>query len=117
MKYFNYSEFDSPDVIGSGKLMDKDFLNKLDELREKFDKPIKINSGYRTEDHNANVGGTSSSSHIKGLAVDIACNNSKDRFAIIDICLDLGINRIGVAGTFIHIDVDSDKSPNVLWTY
>ena len=33
------------------------------------------------------------------------------------ICLDLGINRIGVAGTFIHIDVDPDKSPNVLWTY
>jgi zinc D-Ala-D-Ala carboxypeptidase len=117
MKYFNYSEFDSPDVVGSGKLMDKDFLNKLDELREKFDKPIKINSGYRTENHNANVGGTPSSSHIKGLAVDIACNNSKDRFAIIDICLDLGINRIGVAGTFIHIDVDPDKSPNVLWTY
>ena len=117
MKYFNYSEFDSPDIVGSGKLMDAGFVQKLDLLREKFDKPIKINSGYRSENHNANVGGTPNSSHIKGLAVDISCNNSKDRFAIIDICLDLGITRIGVASSFIHIDVDPDKTPNVIWTY
>ncbi len=42
---------------------------------------------------------------------------SKDRFELIDIFLDLGINRIGIADTFIHIDVDPDKSPNVIWTY
>lgn len=117
MKYFNYSEFDSPDVPGSGQMMDKDFLKLLDLAREKFDKPIRINSGFRSEQHNKKVGGTESSSHLKGLAVDIACKKSRDRFELIDIFLDLGINRIGIANNFIHIDVDPNKSPNVIWTY
>jgi len=117
MKYFNYSEFDSPDVQGSGQMMDKDFLNLLDTARDRFDKPIHINSGFRTPQHNQDVKGRESSSHLKGLAADIACDKSRDRFELIDIFLDLGINRIGIADTFIHIDVDPDKSPNVIWTY
>ena len=117
MKYFNYTEFDSPDVQGSGQMMDKNFLDLLDMARDKFDKPIHINSGFRTPQHNESVGGTESSSHLKGLAVDVACIASGDRFELIDIFLDLGINRIGIADTFIHIDVDPDKSPNVIWTY
>ena len=117
MKYFNYSEVDSPDVQGSGQMMDKNFLDLLDMARDKFDKPIHINSGFRTPQHNESVGGKESSSHLKGLAVDIACTKSRDRFELIDIFLDLGVNRIGIADTFIHIDVDPDKSPNVIWTY
>jgi uncharacterized protein YcbK (DUF882 family) len=117
MKYFNYSEFDSPDVQGSGQMMDKDFLNLLDLARDRFDKPIYINSGYRTSQHNEDIGGVENSSHLKGLAADIACTKSHDRFELIDIFLDLGINRIGIADTFIHVDVDPDKSANVMWTY
>jgi uncharacterized protein YcbK (DUF882 family) len=117
MKYFNYSEFDSPDVQGSGQMMDKDFLNLLDQARDRFDKPININSGFRTPAHNESVGGKENSSHLKGLAVDVACIASRDRFELIDIFLDLGINRIGIADTFIHIDVDPEKSSNVIWTY
>jgi len=117
MKYFNYHEFDSPDIMGSGQMMDRDFLSLLDLAREKFDKPIHINSGYRTPAHNDAVGGTEKSSHLKGLAADIDCRKSKDRFELIDIFLDLCINRIVIADTFIHIDVDPDKSPNVIWTY
>ena len=29
----------------------------------------------------------------------------------------VGFNRIGIAGTFIHVDLDFDKSQNVIWTY
>lgn len=117
MKYFNYSEFDSPDVQGSGQLMDKTLLEMLDDVREKFDKPIRINSGFRTPQHNEEVGGVESSSHLKGLAVDIACNNSKDRFDLINCLLDVGFSRIGVAKSFIHADIDPDKSSGVMWMY
>ena len=117
MKYFNYSEFDSPDVQGSGQMMDIDFLQLLDQARDRFDKPITINSGYRTPAYNESVGGTENSSHLKGLAADVACIASQDRFNLINIFLDLGITRIGIAKTFIHIDVDPDKSPDVIWTY
>ena len=117
MKYFNYSEFDSPDVQGSGQLMDKNLLLMLDEARDKFDKPIHINSGFRTPAHNEAVGGTENSSHLKGLAVDISCNNSSDRFDLINCLLDVGFSRIGVAKTFIHADIDQDKTKGVIWTY
>ena len=117
VRYFNYSEFDSPDVQGSGQLMDKELLEMLDDVRDKFDKPIHINSGYRTPQHNEAVGGTENSSHLKGLAVDIACDNSIDRFDLINCPLDVGFSRIGVAKTFIHADIDPDKAQGVMWTY
>ena len=117
MKYFNYEEFDSPDVQGSGQMMDDEILTLLEEAREIFDKPIIINSGFRTPKHNTHVGGVSTSSHLKGLAVDISCANSSDRFELLQILISVGFNRIGMGNTFIHVDIDTTKSPNVLWTY
>jgi len=117
MKYFNYEEFDSPDIQGSGQLMDKKILDMLDEVREIYGKPIRINSGYRTIRHNAKVGGKANSSHLKGLAVDIACSTSGDRYNLEEALKSVGFNRIGLAKSFIHVDIDSDKSGNVLWVY
>ncbi len=117
MKYFNYEEFDSPDVQGSGQMMSKELLDILDKVREEFGKPITINSGYRTTAHNESVGGTEKSSHTKGLAVDIACNSSRDRFILTSLLIGNGITRLGIAKTFIHADIDPDKSTNVIWTY
>ena len=117
MKYFKYSEFDSPDEKGSGGNMDETFLSMLDEARHLAKLPFKINSGYRTEEHNTYVGGKSNSSHLKGLACDIHCVNSRSRFIILKALKDVGFNRIGIAKTFIHCDLDLDKSQNVTWLY
>ncbi len=117
MKYFNYEEFDSPDIQGSGQLMDPELLDMIDKAREIYGKPIRVNSGYRTEDHNRKVGGVDSSSHLKGLAIDVACVRSNDRFKMLTALIEVGFNRIGVASTFIHVDIDKDKSQNVIWTY
>jgi len=115
--YFPSHEFDSPDQPGSGKLMNKVLVEMLNEVREKFGKAIIINSGYRTVEHNKKVGGKSDSSHLKRLAVDIVCSNSVDRFKLYDILREVGFKRIGVGKTFIHVDIDKDKSPEVFWVY
>ena len=117
MKYFSYDEFDSPDELGSGKHMDHDLLVMIDRARALYGKPIVVTSGFRTESHNKKVGGVKSSSHLKGLAIDVACVTSKHRFEMLTALLEVGFNRIGVADTFIHIDVDKNKSQNVIWTY
>ena len=117
MKHFEEHEFDSPDLEGSGVYMNKDFLEKLDEAREIADLPFKINSGFRTFRHNKKVGGKSDSSHLRGLAVDISCTDSRSRYYIITALLEAGFNRIGVGDTFIHVDDDKEKSKNVIWTY
>jgi uncharacterized protein YcbK (DUF882 family) len=117
MRYFNLSEFDSPDKIGSGDLMDEMFLEMLDETRHQAGIPFQITSGYRTNQHNALVGGSNGSSHTKGLAADIRCKGSLERFKIITSALEVGFTRIGVSGNFIHIDSSRDKIQNVIWTY
>jgi len=117
VKYFSYDEFDSPDELGSGKHMDHDLLVMIDRARALYGKPIVVTSGFRTESHNKKVGGVASSSHLKGLAIDVACVTSKHRFEILTALLEVGFNRIGIADTFIHIDVDKNKSQNVIWTY
>jgi uncharacterized protein YcbK (DUF882 family) len=117
MKYFTYTEFDSPDEVGSGKKMHPKLLVMLDMVRDKFDKPMYITSGYRTEKHNTKVGGTPNSSHLRGLAVDIACSSSVDRYHLINCLLDVGFKRIGIANSFIHVDIDKDKAKEVIWTY
>ena len=117
MKYFNYEEFDSPDMQGSGKLMDEQLLHMLDAARKEYGKPIVVNSGYRSEAHNKKVGGKPSSSHLKGLAVDIACKSSLDRFKLYNVLRKVGFKRFGIGGTFIHVDIDKSKTQNVIWTY
>ena len=117
LKYFKISEFDSPDLKGSGINMSEKLLFLLDQMREEAGFSFRITSGYRTESHNKKVGGVSSSSHTKGLAVDIACSNSRKRAIIIQLALSKGINRIGIAKSFIHLDIDEDKSPSVVWLY
>ena len=115
-KYFALSEFDSPDFPASGLNMDATFLQMLDSARDKAGIPFKITSGYRTESHNAKVGGVSNSSHLRGYAADVAVSNGNERWIIIDSLIKAGFNRIGVAKGFIHVDNDPDKSP-AIWTY
>tara|TARA_R110000796_G_scaffold21706_1_gene63792 strand:+ start:2946 stop:3299 length:354 start_codon:yes stop_codon:yes gene_type:complete len=117
MEYFKIEEFESPDLPGSGEFMDPVLLEMLDHTRMLYGKPINISSGYRTIAHNKEVGGVPTSSHLLGLAVDIRCANSRERFDLINVLLKKGFNRIGVGSTFIHVDIDLDKSPNVIWTY
>ena len=117
MIHFKITEFDSPDKKGSGKYMDKTFLSMLDEARNIAKVPFPINSGYRTKQRNKKVGGVRNSSHLKGLACDIRCVNSNHRYLIVNALLDVGFTRIGISRTFLHVDIDMYKPPNVIWTY
>ena len=96
--------------------MDKDFLAKLDKAREYAKTPFVINSAYRSPDHPESIKNPSSS-HIKGLAVDIKATDSRTRYRVLDALMSVGFNRIGIADTFIHVDDDKDKSSDVIWTY
>jgi len=96
--------------------MNVDFLAKLDEAREYAGIPFIINSAYSSPKHPESIRNPTSS-HIKGLAVDISAKDSRTRFLILDALLVVGFSRIGVAGTFIHVDLDFSKSQNVIWTY
>lgn len=117
-KYFAWSEFDSPDQPGSGKLhMSEQFVHVLDDVRACAGFPFIVNSGYRTESHNAKVGGVSNSSHLQGIAVDIAAPTEAQKRTIAKCAIRNGITRIGWGRTFIHLDMDSSKTQQIVWGY
>ena len=96
--------------------MSKEFLFVLDEAREIAGIPFVINSAYRSPEHPLSIKNPSSS-HIKGLAVDIKATDSNTRFKIVKALVTVGFNRIGIADTFIHVDLDINKPQNLIWTY
>ena len=122
MKWFNYSEFDSPDEPGSGNLMDPDFLEMLDEARSRAGIAFVVTSGYRTDDYNeilrqSGYKTNSNSSHLKGCAADIAYRTPRECFIIVTAMLEAGFDRIGIGEGFVHCDIDFEKNETQLWTY
>ena len=105
-KYFKEIEYN----------MDLDFLAKLDKAREYAGMPFVINSAYRSPEHPESIKNPTSS-HIKGLAVDIRTTDSRTRYKVLEALIHVGFNRIGIADSFIHVDDDKEKSSNVVWTY
>lgn len=117
IKYFKPVEFDSPDAKGSGAQMNLDFVAKLDKLREAVKMPLTILSGYRTPEHNAQVGGVDSSAHETGHAVDLFALSSGMRFLLIETALRMGFRRVGVGGSFVHLDDSLTHAQDVVWLY
>ena|SRR5690554_4314680 len=89
----------------------------LDEAREAVGRPFVINSGIRTPERNRAVGGSETSSHLTGHAVDIRCPDVRFRFLALRALIDAGAERIGIGRTFIHVDTDPGKSQEVIWLY
>ena len=112
-KYFDISEFDCQET---GKNhMSEGFINKLDELREACGFPFTINSGYRDPSHSAERKKASTGTHSLGIAADIRIHNGADRYTIVQKALELGFTGIGVAKTFVHVDLR--ESTPVIWSY
>lgn len=104
---FKPTEFDCK---GTGTIaLDFDFLDKLQALRSEWGKPLKIMSGYRSPEHNRNVGGASRSKHMEGIAADIPMPR-KDQTSFKRLAEKHGFNGIGTYSTFIHIDTRSQRA-------
>lgn len=116
-KYFSQSDFSSANPSCSIDDMDKDFIDLLDAGRQIAGIPFVINSGYRTVEHELEQGRDGKSSHTKGLAVDIKAEGSRQRYLIIDALMKVGFTRIGVDDEFVHVDGDTEKDQQVIWTY
>jgi uncharacterized protein YcbK (DUF882 family) len=113
--YFKRSEEWCP-CCHSGGLV-PDFRDKLNKARQIANVPFILTSAFRCSAHNAEVGGSESSSHLAGLAVDIKCTDAWTRCKILSALFAEGFNRIGIGKTFIHVDDDMTKPTGVVWLY
>jgi uncharacterized protein YcbK (DUF882 family) len=116
--YKNFTVDEFACRCGCGKNhINPQLIAKLDNARDIACTPFVISSGYRCKTHNKKVGGSDTSSHTLGEAVDIKVNNSSDRQKILTALTLEGFDRIGIAKNFIHVDIDQNKPKNVTWVY
>ena len=105
--YFYETEFRSPDIHIAR--MDPDFMALLFTLRRRVGIPFHITSGYRTERHNAQIGGGRHSAHIEGCAADVRVD-VPHMHDVIAAAIPLGFTGIGIRGLgpwnhrFLHLD-------------
>jgi uncharacterized protein YcbK (DUF882 family) len=98
------------------KGLDGELMDRLDVARDLCGFPIVITSGARTPEQNAAAGGTSESSHMKGLAVDLRAPTGKnEREKMIWALGRAGFMRIGLYDRHIHCDCDPDKAQDIVW--
>lgn len=97
----------------------KDLADSLQVLRDFLGEPIRINSAYRSPEHNKAIGGVKSSQHILGKAADIKVKDieTKDLYLIIDSLIVDGKMKeggLGLYDTFVHYDIRGSKAR---WDY
>ena len=77
-------------------------VNGLQYIRDQLGR-LKINSAYRTVQHNASVGGAKNSRHLYGMAADVVPVMAT--LALLKVIADtMDWGGIGIYNTFVHLD-------------
>lgn len=89
-------------------------VNRLQLVRDIVGVPIYINSGYRCDKHNKEIGGSSKSQHVLGNAADIRIKNHSVK-EMYEVCKHF-FTGIGIypEQNFIHVDLRENPTT---WVY
>ena len=120
-KYFTEKEF----VGQCGPLPEhlrenmEEVLEIMDVLREEWGKPLKVNSGYRSVEHNKKIGGSPKSSHCFAQAIDIADPQNEFYDWIVANKkheeLDFYMEDKSATKTWCHITTRAQASKNIIF--
>lgn len=125
---FTYKEFEeseTADKLGIDNTITKDLIRNnvkelvfhvLQPLRDKFDVPIHINSGYRCLKLNAAIGGVPSSQHVMGQAADIVVEGKKP-IEVAEMIVEMGLpyDQLGLYNEFVHVSVSSRQRNQIFY--
>jgi uncharacterized protein YcbK (DUF882 family) len=111
---FTKEEFDCKETGEND--MHPELLVRVQALRTRYGKPIRISSGYRSKRHSKEAKKPQPGMHTKGLACDIACH-SDDAYELVEFAFELGFTGIGISQVegkprFIHLDL-RDTAPRI----
>ncbi len=122
-KNFDWDELACKCGCGTQYVSDKAII-ALQEVREVMGVPLHINSAARCLLHNQAVGGAKGSKHlsyrislndkiVESTAFDISTSGI-DAARLVQAARRAGFNGIGIAKTFIHVDIREEPAS---WTY
>ena len=117
-KNFKLSELEFSDPIPAEKIASAiELLQNLQIIRDHFQRPIVIISGYRSPERNAAVGGADKSQHLEAKAADIKIAGvpTEEIYNRIDKLISQGKIKQGCLGKyiksgFVHYDVRGTKA-------
>lgn len=116
---FDWSEFQSSDGAAMPEQVKaniKKLVPNLEKIREAAgNRPMRINSGYRSPAHNTAIGGAKNSYHTKGMAADFTIQGMKAKEVqqlVKDLISSGQIVQGGLGSykTFTHYDIRGTKS-------
>lgn len=99
---FSSEEFLSDKDTNRYGIVHPALISLLQAIRNEYDAPIGINSGYRTPEHNARIGGASASTHLFGMGADLRGQNLQ---LIEALAKKHGAGGIKRYNTFVHVDI------------
>jgi uncharacterized protein YcbK (DUF882 family) len=119
---FSREEFDCSDgseMPTDVQLNIAELAVQLEIIRAHFNAPIKVNSAYRSLEHNRKIGSKDTSQHVLGKAADIVVKgHTPDEVAdAIDFLIMTGMIKEGGVGrynTFTHYDIRGERAR---WNY
>ena len=117
-KNFDWNEFESHDgavMPPEVKTNIQELVKNLEVIRSAIGKPMKINSGWRSPNQNAKVGGKSKSFHMVGMASDfyVPGMTTKQVRDVIETLISQGKIKQGGIGkydTWVHYDNRGTKA-------
>lgn len=103
--------------------VDTEFMDRLEDLRHEYGRPMPVHSAYRCPEHNVAVSSTGPNGpHTKSRSIDVGVRG-EDAFDLIALAPKFHFTGIGVsqkgAGRFIHLDdLQSPWFPRpTVWSY
>lgn len=112
-KNFKLYEFECKDgnhqVVIHPKL-----LELAQNLRDRIGKPVVINSAYRTPEYNRKIGGSPTSQHLYGKAIDVRAVPGLTIEQLAAMGRDAGFTGIGKYTWGCHFDVRETRAE---WDY
>ena len=87
----------------------------FEPLREWVDAPIRVNSMFRSKELNSGINGSSTSSHLKGEAMDITSMGGKSNLEMFhwikdNLLFDQLIWEYGSEPKWLHVSYNKDKN-------
>lgn len=89
-------------------------LSRLDDIRERYGKPIVITSGYRCPQLNKAVGGKPNSQHLKAQAADLQYDRELLTFIVENCHFDQLILEQSKRTKWLHISFLPQNERNML---
>ena len=103
--------------------MKPEYMDRLQQLRTAYNKPMQITSGYRCPKHPIEAAKPTPGPHSTGRAADVSVQGA-DAHRLLQLALEMGFTGIGVqqkgSGRFLHLDDISNASGSprpTVWSY